>query len=293
MHLRHCISVLLATLTLPHLVSAQSHLCADSSTLEPTAGERIGINIVSVEFRGENSLSDEIRAKLVEEIEKSNLTVPAASSDADWIEELNEVVVRGVLADHGYFTARPQTTPHLIKAELHRRNYVVTLEIESGLQYHLGDIRFKNVTAFATEELRKQIDLQPGELFNVSKIREAINSIYRLYSGSGYIDTTITPDTTIDKEKQRIDLVMTLHENKQYRVGTIEILGLGTDAASHLTALLRPGAVFDGNLLHRFFKENRSLLPEDTSPEKVSFIGRDSRSGTVAIVLDFRHCLTI
>jgi outer membrane protein assembly factor BamA len=287
---RFGIPALLVTLSIPHLLWAQSQGCTDPHSSTPAAAQEIKINIIGVEFRGEDPLSDGVRAKLVNDIQSTSFSVTPGESDSDWVNELDEVGITGFLRDQGYFEAKTETAPYMIRAEPHRRSYVVAVRIESGPEYRLGEIQFANVTAFAPDELRKRIDLRHGELFNVSKIRQGIESIGRLYGTKGYIDATVEPQTSIDDNLQQIDLVMRLNEEVQYRVGAVEVHGLEKDAENLLKSLLEPGSVLDSTLLNRFLKENRHVLPSDASPEKHISMRRDVRNRTVDIVLDFRRC---
>jgi outer membrane protein assembly factor BamA len=290
MYWRFGIPALFVTLSIPHPLWAQSQECIDTHSSTPAAAQEIKINIVGVEFRGEDPLSDGIRAKLVNDIQSTSFSVEPGASDSDWVLELDEVGITGFLRDQGYFKAKTETTPYMISAEPRRRSYVVAVRIESGPEYRLGEIQFANVTAFAPAELRKQARLAEGEIFDVSKIRDAIESIDRLYSARGYIDTTVEPQTKINDQTQQIDLVMKLNESEQYRVGAVEIHGLETKAENLLKPLLEHGRVFDGTSVPRFLEENRHLLPTDASPERNIRVRRDVRNSTVDIVLDFRRC---
>jgi hypothetical protein len=110
-HLRFGFPALLVTLSLPHLMWAQSQGCIDTPSSTPAADQQIKINIVGVEFPGENLLPDGIRAKLVNEIRNTTFNVAPGASDSDWVSELDEVGIRGFLRDQGYFKATTETTP--------------------------------------------------------------------------------------------------------------------------------------------------------------------------------------
>jgi outer membrane protein assembly factor BamA len=108
---------------------------------------------------------------------------------------------------------------------------VLTVHLDEGLPYRLGDVRFRSSDptaplVFSNEELRKLIQLREGDLFSVEKIREALDAMKELYGSHGYIDFVVSPLTDIDDEPARVSLVMEVDQLKQSRVGKIEVFGL-------------------------------------------------------------------
>jgi outer membrane protein assembly factor BamA len=152
----------------------------------------------------------------------------------------------------------------------------------------VGKIEFADFTAFTEEDLRKQVQLATGEVFDVGEIRDTLDSIRRLYQAKGYIDLTIEPQMEIDDEKHQIALVLKVSEEAQFRVGTVEILGIEEKMKKRLAALLEPGEIFDAAALTRFMKENVSLLPEGATVERNVYVRRDMQDRTVDITVDVR-----
>jgi Surface antigen variable number repeat len=286
MYLRFAAIALLAIL-IPILSHANPQECNGSSP-RPIDTQQIKISIASVEFPVGDTLPEEIRTQLRRNVEKEELTVASGAPDTDWLSELNDVIVREVLQNAGYFKAQTHTTPYLIRAEAQQRSYAVRIEAASGPQYRLGEVQFANVTAFTQDDLRKEVRVVRGEIFDAAKIREAIESVVRLYSTKGHIDATIEPQIEIDDEKQRIDLTMKVSEEAQYRVGTVEVLGVEGGAKHRLVGQLEPGRIFDVSVLRSFLEENASTLPEGASIERNVSIHRRTRDRTVDIVLDVR-----
>jgi outer membrane protein insertion porin family len=169
----------------------------------------------------------------------------------------------------------------------------VTIHVEPGLQYRLGDVRFRNDRdehdnlALPREELRKLIPLQEGDLFSTEKIRQSLDAMKKFYGSYGYINFVATPVTEVDDATQRISLLMELDEGKQFRVGKVEIFGLEAGKAAMLTSALQTGDVFNRRLVDDFVEANMSALPEGASRRVLGMQG-DEKEGTVDIVVDFR-----
>ena len=269
--------------------SAQSSPCPDGSPSQQKP--EIKVIVDAVEFHGENSLSEPERAVLAEDIKKTEFVTSSVTHD-DWADAATEVAIRGALQDKGYFKVFAQSTPHLVRAEEHELHYVLRVDIESGPQYRLGNVRFKNnqdgPLVFGEEVLRQQLNLNRGDLFDVSKVRKALQNLTRLYGAKGYIDMVAEPETHIDNADSRIDLVLNIDEGKPYRISEIQHPALRTEAQFQLPQSI--GDTFDPALWYGFFTDNQSRLPPGASVDTNMKVRRNSRESTVQIMLDLSSC---
>lgn len=285
--MRFGVLALLAILSSSCLARAQSQSRVDCHARVCGTAERIGITVTDVEFRGENPLPDTIRAQLVSDIQQLNLSVALAEGDSGWLGEVEDPI-REAVRSLGYFKALLTTTPYLVLAASHERRYIVSVEIESGPQYRLGELRVSGVTVFPADQLRDQFLLRRGEPFDVAKIRQGLESIGRLYGSEGYIDATPEPDTTIDDENGVIDVLVKVDEEEQYHVRMLETRGLDLKTERLLKSLLEPGQVFDSVAFRKFFDEHRTALPRDVSLNDAIHVRRDVEDASVDLTVDFR-----
>ena len=237
----------------------------------------IKVIIASVEFPANDNLPEELHTQLKENVQKTEIGIDADTPDSTWLDELNEVAAESLM-NVGYFHAQARTTPFLIRAEPHQRTYAVRIEAEAGPFFRLGAVQFENGTVFTEDELRKRARLTAGEPFSLARTRKAIESISKLYGTKGYIDVTIEPVMRVDDEKQQIDLTFKLSEEAQYRVGTLEILGMDEAAKIRLADRLPPGRVLDMSLL-------KSPRGED---DRYIEIRRNTREHTADVLVDIR-----
>ena len=290
-HFRLFSSVLITAALCASRVYGQTPSCVDQSQAAATNSQKIKIIVETVEFPSDDQLSDVQRAQITAKIQKEDLRIAPNEPDDSWVGNLE--VIRDVLQDQGYLKAYLEMTPHLIKAGPNERHYAVTVQVQSGLQYRLGTVRFENAKVFGSDELRKTIELQEGDLFAAAKIRTGRGRIGKLYTTEGYIDATPEPDFFIHAENNRIDLVLKIDEAKQYRVGTVEIFGLNSSVEDALKKIIQPGQVFDEATFNKLLNERKSLLPSEGSLDRGIQIRRDLAKATVDLVLDFRNCSTI
>jgi len=280
---------LFVVLILSSSLCARPQECVDRSSATLRKSKRIKINIVGVEFRGENPFSDEVRTKLVTAIQRSEIEVSPQEPDTDWANGLRAQTVIRALRALGYMDARSEVTPYLVRAESDQLDYVVSFAIETGPQYRTGVMQVQDATVFAARELRAQILLNPGEIYNGDVVSRGIESMEQMYRTKGYMDTTAGMTQSIDRSKLLINTYVQVEEGTQYRVGSVEIFGLGLQAKNLLESLPKPGEVFDIRSLTDFLKKNRYVLPANTSEEDIA-VRANPKDGTVEIILDFRRC---
>jgi outer membrane protein assembly factor BamA len=104
------------------------------------------------------------------------------------------------------------------------------------------------------------------------------------------VDATPDADTAVDDALRTVELVVKVDEQVQYRVGSIEFLGVDSVTREKLIeSLPTPGEIFDTAKLDEFFKVNRAILPSDASRDDVA-VERQNKMRTVRIVFDLRVC---
>jgi len=247
--------------------------------------------IDDLEFDGTIHLPEEALAQLVAEIKHHEF-----QADSDWLGELAEVPVRNAWQEQGYFRVLPTAESQVLSADSATRHVSVTVHVNEGPQYRLSEVRFQSAEdprlteeLFSFAELRQQIPLRDGDLFNVEKIRDGLDALSRLYGSKGYVDFTAEPRTDVDNERKTVALTIVLSKEQQYRVASVEILGLDPGLESLLRSLIRPGEIFNPQILNNFYKEHKSVLPPGAAPEDDEVL-RDVRNATLALHLDFRPC---
>ena len=249
------------------------------------------VNVVSVEFATGTQISPELRERIAALLRAYH---PNDDAEHEWIQEMSDVGVRGALRDSGYFKAKSLAETRLAGEDEDSRRCAVTLHIDEGQQYRLGTVRFEPADrdkslALPENELRELVPLKQGDLFDVSKTREAMERITKLYAGRGYIDQVPEPVMNVDTNEGVIDLLLRIDEGLQYRVGKVEFLGLAESAQRELQPQLKSGAIYDRNQVEQLLKGNRSMLPSDASWNDVSE-RRNTAERTVDLRFDFYTC---
>ncbi len=256
---------------LPYPTEAQE--IRDMQPADPVA-PAVTVRVNRVEFDRQNGIPEDAKEEISAELRNHGFQQDAHIAYLDDLaNEIAEVAVRGALQNRGYFKATPAVK--LTTTDNHIR---VESADGSSLQ-------------FSPAVLRGLIPLQTGDLFNVGAIRTGLDNLRQAYVREGYVDMTAEPAFAIDEAHETIDMVLKINQQAQYRIGSIELLGVNA-ATQHklLESLPKSGQIFDGTRMDDdFFKVNRAILPPDASRDDVN-VSRDLEARTVAILFDFRTC---
>ena len=182
--------------------------------------------------------------------------------DATKLEEDTERV-RAEFQNRGYFKVLVQEPKTQIHDTGHQGFHIpliqsgpgkavdITMPIDEGDKYTLGEITFKNNKAVPdAARLRPLFPIKDGDIFDRSKIAKGIDTLQKAYGQLGYINFTAIPNTTFDEEKKRVLLDIDVDEGKQFYVRRIEFQGNTTtrDKVIRREIVLEEGQVYNQQL---------------------------------------------
>jgi outer membrane protein assembly factor BamA len=276
----------------PTLAQEISEMQEETRAQEPAPVPSPRIVIAVIQFVPSTHISESVRSRIIRAIKS-----PQFYDDAkmDWLEELQDVGLRGTLQDLGYFNAKVRIDARLLDVNQRRNRYTLTLHIEEGRQYRLGNVRFKPADpdklrlVFSPSDLRQYVHMSSGDFFSGSKVRSSMEEITKLYATKGYIDMVAEPEVRNDDDRGIIDLTMKIDEGKQYRVGRVDFVGLDESSQNQLKSQLRPGEPFNKARVDELLKRYKSLLPADASWQDVR-LKRNTKEGVVDMNFDFYSC---
>jgi hypothetical protein len=197
--------------------------------------------------------------------------------------------------NNGYLHAEvsvPETTP------VDSTAMDVTLNVNAGLQYHLKDIRFAGGKAFTPIQLRGLFPLQPGDVFDVGKVRGGFDAMRRLYLTKGYVNFTAIPEERFDERGRTMLLVISVQEGKVFRFGALMLSGVepapgvGKKVLADWNTYI--GRVFDIREVEQFIHEHVLLLKIQSTDSFWSHVDfkLDEKRGISNVLLLFPTKLT-
>lgn len=113
---------------------------------------------------------------------------------------------------------------------INRRRVNVDIKVDEGNQYFFRNITFLGNTKYTTEELKKIVAINPGDVYNAKRLESALymseagRDITSLYMDDGYLFFNIDP-VEVQVEGDSIDLEMRIYEGKQATINKVTVKG--------------------------------------------------------------------
>ncbi len=145
--------------------------------------------------------------------------------------------------------------------EIDSRGLVLTLPLDEGPLYRLGEIKIEGSKAVAAEQIRAMLNLQPGDIVNGERIGKWLfEDVKRTYGEMGYIEYAAEPEPEFraadDRNEARVDFTVTIDEGRQFRIHDIKFNGDSLPEKELLSVLrIRGGDVFNQRLFEESIEE--------------------------------------
>ena len=216
-------------------------------------GERL--KVTDIRFEGNHSFSArELRTQLKTK-EASLLDKGALDDD---LLDLDVSTLIDFYKDRGYLDVRVGRT---YRPSLNGKEAIVTFQVEEGRLYTLRSVTlffpqysrgiFKTMEEaranakpgdailtrgldeyvpyamgiYSTEQIVGLMKIKPGDVYSQNLVRKSLESIRSAYGQMGYIDARVIPAELRDTQEPRVDLLVEIRENAQFKTGEVIIRG--------------------------------------------------------------------
>lgn len=127
--------------------------------------------------------------------------------------------------DEGYIKAR--VGQPRVELSPDRDKLFITIPVEEGDRYRTGEVDVVGdfLPDHPKEDVMKLVQLEPGQWFSSSKLRETIDYIGELYKDEGYAYVNIVPDTRVDEDEKTVALTIGIQKGEKVRIGRISVVG--------------------------------------------------------------------
>lgn len=201
--------------------------------------------------------------------------------------------IQVAVRDLGYYKAivdEPRVS--LVGQQEDRKNADVTVWIDAGAQYRLGEIRFLKAGVFPADRMRKVFPMQSGNLFAVSSVRIGLEELRKLYVTRGYVNFVAVPQPEIDEFHRTIALTIDVDEGKPFNFGRLILQGIEPHPGAGRTLLeswkAMEGRRYNPVVLKRWLLANRSDWPARKPLQRLATTVQDYRSSVVNVELVFQ-----
>ena len=229
-------------------------------------------SLQTVKFRGNQSYS----ARRLRGVIKSRPRMwPIAPGRLD-LETVDRDVVdlRNFYRSEGYLDAEVDRE---LAFSPDKKDVVVTFLIEEKSRFRVRKLVFDGAKVFDANELRKDLKLVEGAFYDGLALRRDMDKIQNLYGQIGYINTRVNVTTPYADKPGLVDLIYSVDEGEQFRVGRVDIRGNAVTQERVIRRQLqfRPGQVFNTVAV----EESRLRLSETWLFEKVEITPYGDKPG--------------
>ncbi|MEM9192829.1 MAG: outer membrane protein assembly factor BamA [Myxococcota bacterium] len=153
--------------------------------------------------------------------------------------------------DRGYLAVRVGTPR--IELTPDRRFIDVTIPIEEGPRFRIGRLRVAELDDDGEEieplggrrTVREMVQTNPGEWFSRSEIAESLLAVTRHYRDEGFALVEVVPNTDLDMNERRVNVVVAIRRGPPVRIERINISG---NSKTRDQVIRRELAVAEGQL---------------------------------------------
>lgn len=173
----------------------------------------------------------------------------------------------------------------------------ITIRIDEGKKFWLGKIDFKgDILDDSLDNLSKNIKIKEGEIFSRDRLRQDIVSLTDLYGDRGYAFANIVPLTSLDHEKQRMNITFDIRKGDLVYFERINVIGnvKTRDKVVRRELKVAEGELYSGTKLKKsrqkvntlgFFEEVNLSTERGSAPNKLNIIidVKERSTGTLSV----------
>jgi outer membrane protein insertion porin family len=251
------------------------------------------VRIADIRFVGNNHIKAKVLRKQMETKRWwmfSWLTSSGRYKDDQFDDDISKLA--DYYRDHGFLDIDiPQDR---IKYDYPKRGrLVITIHIDEGRQYRIGEISIVGCKIYAEDLLKLVLREKSGMIFRPAKLDKDVETLRDFYGRSGYLDTDVRLVRKANLNTGNIDIEYHITESDKFYVESIKIEGNTKTQSTVIIRelLLGPGDVFDTvrmkaskmRLENTRFFDDVNMTPESTNipgRRNLKVAVRESRTGS-------------
>ncbi|MBN21985.1 MAG: outer membrane protein assembly factor BamA [Bdellovibrionaceae bacterium] len=203
------------------------------------------VKIKKITFLNNKVFSDEQLKKIMAETQEGGLFSFISGSgsfkESGFKNDLQRLVYWYL--EHGYVKFKYENPVVTVSED--KRWLYVTIHVDEGLSYDMGNVDFGGDLLFSEEELKEVIELKKGMPFKFSTRNTDIQKLTEKYQDLGYAFVNVIPNMRINDETRTVDITYNFEKGSLVHFGEIRILG---NSKTHDKVIRRELRVHEGEL---------------------------------------------
>ena len=137
---------------------------------------------------------------------------------------------------------------------------VVTVIVNEGPSYSLGEVKFSGVDPGDLPELQKIANVQAKDIVNFDQLKAGLDRILARYRNKGYLHVTGRLERDIDDQGHQVNVTEAIDPGPQFTMGALEIAGLDLTSEPEIRKVweLKPGSPFRPDYPDAFLNDIRA-----------------------------------
>ncbi len=183
-------------------------------------GERL--KVTGLRFVGNDSFPDR---ELKRQIQTREAWLLGKAPLEDDILEQDVAAIYAFYRDRGRLDVRVDKR---IQPAPNNREAIVTFFVEEGPLYTYRSLRVETLDGepvFTADQLSGQMDLKPGDVYSINRLRRSIEQVRAAYHKLGYTDVTVRRLELRDENQPMVDLLLQVTQGAAYKTGEVVIAG--------------------------------------------------------------------
>jgi len=137
--------------------------------------------------------------------------------------ERDLLIITALYYDKGFINVK-LSRPQVVLSPDKQYMYIA-IHVAEGEQYTIGKLDIRGDLLWPKDELLGLLSVQPGEMFNRSRLGKDIIKLNDRYKDRGFAYVNITPLTSIDGDKRIVDLTLDVQKGQEVIFERINIRG--------------------------------------------------------------------
>jgi len=187
-----------------------------------------------------------------------------------------------------------------ITMEADKKSFSLTFSIHEGSRYRVGKIDLQGDLVPDQATLKKLVELKPGDIYSLNKMRETISAITDRVGDEGYAFATVTPQLKRNINDRTVAITFDIEKGKEVYIERIEISGNDKTEDNVIRRLLHQseGARYTGSQVEHskeamkrapYLSDTRVSFPKGSADDKVDMKVdvTEKKSGTISAGIGF------
>lgn len=182
------------------------------------------VYVTDIRFEGNTVFKDKELKKVM--LTKEKWFLSFITGRGGYKEELTNVD-RDIIADQyyneGYIQVRVKGP--VVNLLPDQKSMELLYEVEEGKQFFVGKLDVSGDILKDKQELLSSMTLHEGDVFSRKVMRADLLTLNDLYADTGFAYVNVTPETQVDEQANKVDIVYDVEQGIKARIGRINISG--------------------------------------------------------------------